>query len=109
MVTTSEVSVSVTLDDAEKLEAIKDDLSGIGEVSVERDKAIVCVVGDNLKFKPGVAAKLFNAVSDTNIHMISQGASEINVTFVIDNSQVDQVARRLHSEFFTEVDPTVFD
>ena len=109
VVTTSEVSVSVTLDDAEKLEAIKGDLSDIGEVSVERDKAIVCVVGDNLKFKSGVAAKLFNAVSDTNIHMISQGASEINVTFVIDNSQVDEVARRLHSEFFTEVDPTVFD
>jgi aspartate kinase len=109
VVTTSEVSVSVTLDDAEKIEAIRDELSGIGEVSFERDKAIVCVVGDNLKFKPGVAAKLFNAVSDTNIHMISQGASEINVTFVIDNHQVDEVARRLHEEFFSEVDAMVFD
>ncbi len=108
VVTTSEVSVSVTLDDAEKIQAIKDDLSKIGDVSVERDKAIVCVVGDNLKFKPGVAAQLFNAVSDTNIHMISQGASEINVTFVIDNNQVDNVARRLHKQFFSEVDDTVF-
>jgi aspartate kinase len=108
VVTTSEVSVSVTLDNTERLEAIKRDLAGIGEVSVERDKAIVCIVGDNLKFTPGVAAKLFHAIRDTNVNMISQGASEINVTFVIDESEVDRVARLLHEEFFAEVDEAVF-
>lgn len=108
VVTTSEVSVSMTLDNTDRLEAIKRDLSGIGEVTVEREKAIVCVVGDNLKFTPGVAARLFQAIENTNVNMISQGASEINLTFVIDESEVDRVVRRLHDEFFAEVDAEVF-
>ena len=109
VVTTSEVSVSITLDSTDRLEAIKRDLEGIGQVSVETGKAIVCVIGDNLKFTPGVAAKLFRAVETTNVNMISQGASEINLTFVIDESEVDHVARLLHDRFFTEVDSDVFD
>jgi aspartate kinase len=108
VVTTSEVSVSMTLDNADQLEAIKRDLGGIGEVSVERDKAIVCVVGDNLKFTPGVAARLFRAIEHTNVNMISQGASEINLTFVIDDSDAEQVVRSLHQEFFSEADSEVF-
>ena len=109
VVTTSEVSVSISLDGADRLEAIKRDLSGIGEVSVEREKATVCVVGDNLKFTPGLAARLFKAIETTNVNMISQGASEINLTFVIDQSDVDRVVRKLHDEFFAEVDAEVFD
>ncbi|MCI0489660.1 MAG: lysine-sensitive aspartokinase 3 [Blastocatellia bacterium] len=109
VVTTSEVSVSMTLDQPERLEAIKRDLSGFGEVTVENNKAIVCVVGDNLKFTPGLAARLFRAIESTNVNMISQGASEINLTFVIDESDVEEVVRSLHREFFAEVDPEVFD
>jgi aspartate kinase len=62
VVTTSEVSVSVTLDSIDRLDAIKADLSKIGEVTADTDKAIVCVVGDNLKFTPGVAFRLFRAI-----------------------------------------------
>jgi aspartate kinase len=108
VVTTSEVSVSITLDDTQRLEAIKRDLAGVGEVTIEPDKAIVCLVGDDLKATPGVAARLFHAIASTNVNMISQGASEINLTFVIDESEVDQVVGRLHEEFFAEVDPEVF-
>ena len=108
VVTTSEVSVSMTLDNADHLEAIKRDLGGIGDVSVERDKAIVCVVGDNLKFTPGVASRLFRAIESTNVNMISQGASEINLTFVIDESDAERVVRALHEEFFSEADSDVF-
>jgi aspartate kinase len=108
VVTTSEVSVSVTLDSADQLEKIKSDLDAVGQVTVESGKAIVCVVGDNLKFTPGVAAQLFGAINETNVNMISQGASEINLTFVIDNSEVDRVVRRLHDVFFARVDPDVF-
>lgn len=108
VVTTSEVSVSMTLDNTDRLDAIKRDLSGIGAVTVEREKAIVCVVGDNLKFTPGVAARLFQAIESTNVNMISQGASEINLTFVIDESDVDRVVRSLHDKFFDEVDAEVF-
>ncbi len=108
VVTTSEVSVSMTLDNTDRLEAIKHDLSGIGAVTIEREKAIVCVVGDNLKFTPGVAGRLFRAIESTNVNMISQGGSEINLTFVIDESEVDRVVCRLHDEFFGEVDAEVF-
>ncbi|HXU36581.1 MAG TPA: lysine-sensitive aspartokinase 3 [Blastocatellia bacterium] len=109
VVTTSEVSVSMTLDDTEQLDAIRRDLSGIGDVTVERNKAIVCVVGDNLKFTPGVAARLFQAIENTNVNMISQGASEINLTFVIDDADVDRVVGLLHDQFLREVDSSVFD
>ncbi|HEY3136767.1 MAG TPA: lysine-sensitive aspartokinase 3 [Blastocatellia bacterium] len=108
VVTTSEVSVSMTLENIERLAAIKSDLGGIGEVTIEPDKAIVCVVGDNLKSTPGVASRLFRAIASTNVNMISQGASEINLTFVIDESDVDRVVGSLHDEFFAEVDPEVF-
>ena len=108
VVATSEVSISVTVDNIEHLESIKDELSGIGEVTVETAKAIVCVVGDNLKYTSGMAARLFQAVSSINVNMISQGASEINVTFVINESEVERAAQLLHSEFFAEIDPNVF-
>lgn len=108
VVTTSEVSVSITLDSTESLEAIKRDLSTIGEVIVEREKAIVCVVGDNLRFAPGVAARLFNAIGDANVRMISHGASEINLTFVTEEGEVNRVVERLHEEFFKEADPEIF-
>lgn len=108
VVTTSEVSVSVTLDGTDSVDEIKGDLSRLGEVTVEREKAIVCVVGDNLKFTPRVAARLFSAIGDANVNMISQGASEINLTFVIDESEVNTVVQRLHEEFFTDVDPDMF-
>lgn len=108
VVTTSEVSVSVTLDGTDSLDAIKGDLSRLGEVTIEREKAIVCIVGDNLKFTPGLAGRLFGAIGDANVNMISQGASEINLTFVINESEVNTVVERLHEEFFTDVDPEVF-
>jgi aspartate kinase len=108
VVTTSEVSISVTLDCPDRLESITRDLQSIGEISIDEGKAIVCVVGDNLKFTPGVAAKVFSALGDINVNMISQGASEINLTFVINESEVEQAARLLHREFFSEPDPAVF-
>lgn len=109
VVTTSEVSVSISLDSVERLDSIVGELGRIAEVTVEEGKAIVCVVGDNLKFKPGVAARLFGAIESINVNMISQGASKINLTFVIDESDVERAARRLHKEFFSEADPAVFD
>ena len=108
VVTTSEVSVSITLDSTERLGAIASDLEAIGEVTIDRGRAIVCVVGDNLKFTPGVAARLFQAIARTNVNMISQGASEINLTFVIDERDVEPVVRSLHEAFFAEVDPDIF-
>ena len=108
VVTTSETSVSMTLDSTERLNAILQDLKHIGEVNVDPDKAIVCVVGDNLKFTPGVAARLFRALGDINVNMISQGASVINLTFVINDKEIEKAIGMLHADFFREPDPAVF-
>lgn len=108
MVSTSEVSVSITVDSNESIAAIAADLARLADVKYEGRKAIVCLVGENIRRTPGIAARVFGAVGDVNIRMISQGASEINISFVIDESDVPVVVSRLHQIFFSEVDPEVF-
>lgn len=102
-VATSEVSVSVTVDNVHNLGHILRELKEFATVSVSDKKAIVCVVGEHLKNSPGVAARILNAITDVNVNMISQGASEINISLVIDDEHVDDVVRRLHKEFFSDV------
>jgi aspartate kinase len=108
MVSTSEVSVSVTVDSNESIAAIAADLGKLADVKYEGRKAIVCLVGENIRNTPGIAAKVFSAIADVNIQMISQGASEINISFVIDEPDVPKVVSRLHQVFFSEIDPEVF-
>ncbi len=109
VVATSEVSVSLTVDDTSSLWDIVTDLKKIGEVTVEGSKAIVCCVGDNLKNIPGVPYLAFSALQDINIHMISQGASAINITFVIDEDKLPEVVRSLHDVFFKKIDRRIFE
>ncbi|MDR3765118.1 MAG: lysine-sensitive aspartokinase 3 [Acidobacteriota bacterium] len=108
VVSTSEVSVSLTVDSNEAIPAIAADLERIADVKYAGRNAIVCLVGESIRETPRVAARVFGALGDINVRMISQGASEINITFVIDEDDVPEAIRRLHSEFFTEVDPEVF-
>jgi aspartate kinase len=69
-------------------------------VDVEEGNAIVCVVGEGLRSTPGVAARVFGTVSDVNVRMISQGASRLNLTFVVKEDQARDVVARLHAAFF---------
>jgi len=108
VVSTSEVSVSLTVDSNEAIPAIAADLEKLAYVKYEGRKAIVCLVGENIRGTPGIAAKVFTAISDINVRMISQGASEINITFVIEEDDVPEAVRRLHEIFFSELDPSVF-
>ena len=108
VVSTSEVSISLTVDSNESIPALAADLAKLADVKYEGRKAIVCVVGENLRNTPGIAAKIFTEVQDTNIRMISQGASEINITFVVEEDSVPQVVKQLHKKFFTDVDPETF-
>jgi aspartate kinase len=108
VVSTSEVSVSLTVDSNESIPALAADLAKLADVKYEGRKAIVCVVGENVRNTPGIAARVFNEVKDVNIRMISQGASEINLTFVIEEDAVPQVIRQLHKTFFSDLDPEVF-
>lgn len=99
-VASSEVSVTATIDNTKNLANIVRELKLFATVSVTDKKAIVCIVGDNLRNSPGLAVKMLAPISDVNINMISQGASEINLSFVIDEEHVDDVVLRLHKELF---------
>src|SRR5213596_2564460 len=109
VVSTSEVSVSLTLDDISKLWDVVTELRKISEVNVDGGKAIVCCVGDNLMNIPGLAHLVFTAVQDVNVHMISQGASAINISFVIDEDRLPHAVRSLHDVFFQKLDPNIFE
>jgi aspartate kinase len=102
VVTTSEVSVSLSLDDASSLPAIVADLEKLGTVRVERGRAIICVVGEGLRGTPGIAARVFSTISDINVTLISQGASSIIFTFAIEEERVNEAVTRLHEAFFEE-------
>jgi aspartate kinase len=109
VVSTSEVSVSLTVEETGGLQNIVTDLKNFGEVSIENSKAIVCCVGDNLRNIPGVPSIAFNALRDIRIQMISQGASAVNITFVIDENRLTDAVRGLHDAFFKNVDPSIFE
>jgi aspartate kinase len=100
VVTTSEVSVSLSLDDASALPAIVKELEQFGTVRVEEGRAIICVVGEGLRGTPGIAARVFSTISDINVTLISQGASSINFTFAIEEERVREAVTRLHEAFF---------
>jgi aspartate kinase len=108
VVSTSEVSVSLTVESNESIPALAADLAKLADVKYEGRKAIVCLVGENLRETPGIAARVFGELSDVKIRMISQGASEINLTFVIEEDAVPDVVRRLHKAFFSDLDSEVF-
>jgi aspartate kinase len=104
VVTTSEVSVSLSLDDTTALPAIVEELKKFGTVAVEEDRAIVCIVGEGLRSTPGIAARVFSTISDINVSLISQGASRINLTFAVEDARVRETVVRLHREFFENIE-----
>ncbi|MSV29467.1 MAG: lysine-sensitive aspartokinase 3 [Bryobacterales bacterium] len=109
MVATSEVSVSLTIDNPARLDEVCEELRHFSEVSIEEGQAIVCLVGDNIRFTPGVAARVFKALSAVNVRMISQGASLLNLSVVVAEADLEKAVGALHDEFFSELDPNVFD
>lgn len=98
----SEVSVSLTIEDRTRLDAIVADLADHGDVWVDEGRAIIAVVGLGLRSTPGIAARVFTAVQPANVELISQGSSAINLTFVVREAEAADVVRRLHREFFGE-------
>jgi len=109
MVATSEVSVSLTIDDDRRLSGVCRELAPFAEVTVEKQQTILCAVGENIGRTPGVAARVFRALGQCNVAMISQGASRLNLGVVVASGNSANAAEALHREFFTELDPAVFD
>lgn len=108
MVTTSEVSVSLTVDRIERLADIIQELEGFAQVSHTPRQAIVCVVGEKIRYTPGVAAKVFEALEEINVRMVSVGASRLNISLVIDENDLQAAVEALHNAFFANVDEAVF-
>jgi aspartate kinase len=109
MISTSEVSVSLTVDSADRLPRILEELSEFSEVRVDENQSIVCVVGENIRDMPGVAARMFKALGPVNVRMVSQGASALNFGLVVSGDDLKEAVRRIHEEFFAELDAAVFD
>jgi aspartate kinase len=102
LVAISEVSMSFTMESKRLPKTLLADLEAIADVTCEDQQAIVCLVGEDIHGKPGIAASVFTTVAQAgvNVRMISQGASEINISFVIKESDVPQAVQHLHAHFF---------
>lgn len=103
VIATAKVSVSLTLDDDADLEAIVDEIREFAEVSLENQKAVFCVVGENMRSTRGIAARVFAPLdaAGVNVDLISNGASKINLTFVVNETEIGTAVRALHNEFFS--------
>ena len=100
VVTTSEVSVSVTVDDTRRLEAIADNLRNFADVACEREMAIICAVGENLRMDATLFGRAVTALERIPLRLVSQAASRRNITFVLRDADVPHAMTRLHEQFF---------
>jgi aspartate kinase len=100
VVATSEVSVSVTVDEPSGLESLVVELSQLGDVSVERDRAIVAVVGAAISEDTASMGRAIGALDGIKVHMMSLSATGINLTMIVDGDQLNPVMERLHNAFF---------
>ncbi len=100
LVSTSEISVSLTIDDKTHLEKIVKELSNISSLEILKDCSIVSVVGEGLKDSTTTASRIFNALRNIKIIMVSMGASDINFSFVVNQTDLEKTIKLLHREFF---------
>lgn len=99
-ITTSEISVSVTLDNLDSLnKGLIEELSKVAEVQVENNLSLVSLIGNNINHTPGLAKKIFEAIADINVRMICYGASRHNFCFLVDEAKGTEVIQRLHKQF----------
>src|SRR5207244_8679367 len=100
VVTTSEVSVSVTVDDTRRLDAIVENLRHFADVSCESDMALISAVGENLHEDTTLFGRAVTALDRIPLRLVSQAASRRNITFVLRDSDVPHAMTRLHQQFF---------
>ena len=109
MLATSEVSVSLTIDNTSSLAAIQAELEAFAEVSIEKDLAIVCMVGENIRRCDNVSTRAFTALDGIRPRMVSQGASQLNLSMVVAAADLQRAVESLHREFFRTPDPASFE
>jgi aspartate kinase len=102
LVATSEVSITMTADRADHLPAFCEELGELGDVTVEPDHALICVVGQGIAHTRGIAAQVLGTLAEAGVHVrvISQGAIKVNIGLVIQQVDLDEAVNRLHAHFF---------
>ncbi len=104
MITTSEVAVSLTIDDTSKLKEIINDLQAFGNIEVDSDLSIICIAGDLAQNKKGVTSAIFNGLKDIPIRMISYGGSNYNLSFLVKSSDKISVLNILNEGLFKQIE-----
>jgi len=102
VISTSEVSISLTIESEENLDNIVNEIEKIGNVQIFKNKTVICVVGESIGITPGIAGKTFSVLgrNNINIEMISSGTSNINITFVVGGKDTENAVKCLHEEYF---------
>jgi len=102
---TSVDRISLLVGSNAALPKIVEDLQQVADVRWENHKALVCLVGENIRRLPEVASRVFATVSDMDVRVLCQGASEGTLSFLVDESKADESVRCLHSAFFPKIEP----
>jgi aspartate kinase len=101
LVATSEISVSLTLDHKEEIDGLRKDLEEIADVKILRNKTIISLIGD-VEHSSIILENVFHVLKDNkiNVQMISQGASKVNISFIVDDDEAEDSLRAIHEIFF---------
>jgi aspartate kinase len=100
LLSASRGSLSVLVSTTAALPAIAEELKGLANVRWKNHQALVCLVGEKIRRRPDIASQVFRAISDIDVRMICQGASERNISFLVDESRAGEAVQRLHRLFF---------
>lgn len=100
MITTSEVAVSLTIDNPANLKQIEEEIRKFGTVSIDKNQTIICIVGNKIVEQKGVLKKVFDALGDVPVRMVSCGGSENNVSVLVDTSQKEKALSALNEGLF---------
>lgn len=110
LIATSEVSISLTIDNVANLPHLLNELQEFSNVTVTSNQAIISAVGDGIKETAGLASRYFGILNDINIQMVSIGASEVNISVVVNSADMEKALELLHNEFFKNInEPSVFE
>ena len=102
LISTSEANISVTVDSSQNIDKVVEQLSAFADVYVDRDKSQISVIGKNIINLKGLLQKTFAPLADCKIYMISQGASYVNLSFVVDREVMTDVVRQIHKYLFED-------
>jgi aspartate kinase len=100
LLSSSEASITVTVDAAQDISKVVEELSKLCDVKIDRDKSQISIIGKNIIGIKGILADTFNATIDSKIYMVSQGATFLNLSFVVDRPEMAEILKTLHKTFF---------